>query len=150
MHVILLGTVSEILDPIHDRIVAPHDVHPVIDDVAGMRDPLAAAHELVARRFAKCVAHAAMIAAKADAALDGLCQIDLFGLAKLGHGIDRHDQAEFCDRRIGEYRGGVFHAHGKAFFLEHPLDDVRPGLGFVPFPAAPYDQCLPHLLLLMP
>ena len=46
----------------------PGDVDAVVDDVAGMGDPLAAAHELVFDRLAEGVAHAAVIAGKADAA----------------------------------------------------------------------------------
>ena len=42
VHVVLLGAVGEIVDPGHDRIVRPGDVDPVVDDVAGMGDPLAA------------------------------------------------------------------------------------------------------------
>ena len=47
----------------------------VVDDVAGMGDPLAAAHELVLDRLAKGVAHAAVIAGKADAASTALVRL---------------------------------------------------------------------------
>ena len=44
------------------------DVDAVVDDVAGMGDPLAAAHELIVDALAERVAHAAVIAGEADAA----------------------------------------------------------------------------------
>ncbi len=41
----------------------------VVDDVAGMRDPLAAAQELIVDGIAERIAHAAVMAGEPDAAL---------------------------------------------------------------------------------
>lgn len=147
MHVVLLGAVREIIDAVHDRIVAPDDVDPVVDDVAWVGHPLTAAHELVFRGFTKGIAHAAVIAAKADTALDCLCQVELLVLRKLGHRVDRDDQAQTGDRRVGEYLGRGFDAHAKPFLFEHRFDDARTFFRLVSIPAAPYDQRLPHILL---
>src|SRR5271165_755757 len=69
MHVILLGPVRKSGDALHDRIVGPRDVDAIVDDVAGMGDPLTAAHEVVLDALAERVAHAAVIAGETDAAL---------------------------------------------------------------------------------
>ena len=61
--------------PGHDRVVRPGDVDAVVDDVAGMGDPLSPAHELVLDRLAKGVAHAAVIAGEADPALHRLGKV---------------------------------------------------------------------------
>ena len=100
MHVVLLGAVGEIADARHDRIVGPGDVDAVVDDVAGMGDPLAAAHELVVGRIAEGVAHAAVIAGEADAArARRVVRLVELLLLDLRHGVDRHDQAHVGDRR---------------------------------------------------
>ena len=83
--------------PCHDRVVGPRDVDPVVDDVAGMGDPLAAAHELVFGRVAERIAHAAVIAGEADAAAHGAGEIGDLLLLDLRHGVDRHDQAQVRD-----------------------------------------------------
>src|SRR5688572_19467975 len=64
MHVVLLRPVGEALDAAADRILRLHNVDAVVDDVARMCDPLAAAHELVFDRFAERVAHAAVISSQ--------------------------------------------------------------------------------------
>ena len=144
MHVVLLGAIGEIVDPLHDRVVAPGDVDAVVDDVAGVGDPLAAAHELVVDRVAEGVAHAAVIAAEPDAASHRLGRGCELLLLDLRHGVDRHDQAQVGDRRVGEGFGRVLDVDLEAFLLEHAADDVGALLGLVPAPAAPDDQCLAH------
>ena len=54
------------------------DVDLVVDDVAGMRDPLAAAQELVVDRVAERVAHAAVMAGEPDAAAHRGAEIERF------------------------------------------------------------------------
>ena len=143
VHVVLLGAVVEVLDAGHHRVVRPGHLDPVVDDVAGVRDPLAAAHELVARRGAKGIRHAAVVAAEPDAALDRAAQIVELGPLDRRHGADRHDQGELVQRRIGE-RGGcrVSTAHGEARLAQQAGDDLRACLGLVPLPAAPHHQRL--------
>ena len=119
MHVVLLGAVGEARDPLHDRVVRPRHVDAVVDDVAGMRDPLAADHELVFDAFAECVPHAAVMAGKADAACNGRNQICCLLLGDLPHGVDRHHQAEFGERGIGEGFGGVGNATEKPSSSSH-------------------------------
>ena len=67
VHVVLLGAVVEVVQPLHHRVVAARDVDAVIDDVARVRDPLAAGHELVVDRIAERIAHAAVKAGHAHA-----------------------------------------------------------------------------------
>src|SRR6478736_192350 len=69
MHVILLGPVLEAFEARHDRIIRPGQIDLVVDDVAGMRHPLAATEKLIVDRIAEGIAHAAMMARKADPAL---------------------------------------------------------------------------------
>ena len=96
----------------------------IVDDVAGMSHPLAADDELVVDGVAEGIAHAAVIAGEADAALDRRGEVlDLF-LLDLRHREDRHDQAEIMDRGIGEEpRCRVLDIDLEAVFLEHGLDD---------------------------
>src|SRR5215218_11019957 len=75
VHVVLLGMVIEVPDPLHDWIVRSGDVHAVVDDVTGMSDPLAAAHELVLDGLAESVAHTTVVAGKTDTATDGRREI---------------------------------------------------------------------------
>ena len=58
----------------------------VVDDVAGMRDPLAADHELVLDRLAEAVAHAAVEAGEPDAARDGGGEVGELVLLDRRHG----------------------------------------------------------------
>ena len=94
MHVVLFGAIVEVVDPGHHRVIGPGDVDPIVDDVAGMRHPLAADHELVFGLVAERVGDAAVIAAEADAALDRGGEVRQLLLVDLRHGQDRHDQAE--------------------------------------------------------
>src|SRR5262249_32082985 len=97
MHVILLRAVVEIADALHDGIVAPRDVDAIIDDVPRMRDPLAAAHELIGDALAEGIAHAAVEAAEPHAALDGPGQVVDLLLLDLRHRVDRDDEAHIGD-----------------------------------------------------
>ena len=116
----------------------------VVDDVAGMGDPLPAGDELVFGRFPERVAHAAVIAAEADAAFDrGSKRLRLF-LGDLRHGVDRHDEAEVGDGGIGKGGGGGLDADAEAFRLQHVLHDAGALLGLVAGPATPDDQGFPH------
>ncbi len=63
MHVILLGAVAKRGNALHDRIVRLRNVDAVVDDVAGVGNPLAAAHELVVDRLPEGVAHSPVVAA---------------------------------------------------------------------------------------
>ena len=66
MHVILLGAMLETAwEARHDRILGFGHVDLVVDDVAGMGDPLAAAEELIIHRLPEGVAHTAMMAGDA-------------------------------------------------------------------------------------
>src|SRR5229473_3051703 len=51
MHVILLGSVLEAFQALHDRIIRLHQIDLAVDDVARMRHPLAAAEKLRASGF---------------------------------------------------------------------------------------------------
>ena len=147
MHVILLGAIGEARNPLHDRIVGLGDVDVIVDDVAGMGDPLAAAHELIVDAVAERVAHAAVIAGEADAASHcGGQVLDLF-LFDLRHRDDRHDEAHVGDRRIGEGLGGVFDIDLEVVLLEHLGDDMRALLRLMAAPASPDDERFAHLFL---
>src|SRR5687768_12129510 len=56
VHVVLLRPVGEALEAAADRILWFHNVDAVVDHVAGMRNPLAATHELVFDGFAERIA----------------------------------------------------------------------------------------------
>ena len=145
MHVVLLGAIVEVPDPLHDRIVRPGDVDAVVDDVAGMGDPLPAAHELIFDRFAEGVAHAAVIARKADAAAHRRGKLVELLFLDLGHRVDGNDQAHVGQAGIREGFCRVLDEDLEVFFLEHAGDDGSALLGLVPAPATPDDQCLAHL-----
>ena len=116
----------------------------VVDDAAGMGDPLAAAHELIVDAVAEGVAHAAVIAAEPDAAAHrGSEVLDLL-LLDLRHRDDRHDQAHVGDRGVGERFGCIFDIDLEPVLLEHAGDDMRAFFRFVSAPAAPYDERLAH------
>ena len=102
--------------PCHDRVVGPRDVDAVVDDVAGVGDPLAAAHELVFDRLAERVAHAAVIAGEADAAAHGPGEVRHLVLLDLRHRVDRHDQAQVVDARGRRRPRRGLQAHLEALF----------------------------------
>ena len=147
MHVILLGTIGEARDSLHDRVVGLRDVDPVVDYAAGVGDPLTAAHELVVDAVAKRVAHAAVIAGETDAALHRRGQVLHLFLFDLRHRDDRHDQAHVGDRGIGEGLGRVFDVDLEVMSLQHLGDDVRALLRLVAAPASPDDESFPHRFL---
>src|SRR4029077_15740167 len=66
MQNVLVGSMLEALGARHDGIVRLRQIAPVVDDVAGMGDPLAAAEKLVIYRIAERIAHAAVMARKGD------------------------------------------------------------------------------------
>ncbi|ENN84128.1 hypothetical protein RHSP_78414 [Rhizobium freirei PRF 81] len=144
MHVILLRRVGEIGDPLHDRVVRARDIDRVVDDVAGMGDPLAADDELILDAFTERVASTAMIAGDADAAFDRGSEVLHLFLLDLRHGDDRHDQAEIVDRGIGEGLGAVFEVDLEAVLFQHVADDMGAFLRFVAAPATPDDKCFTH------
>ena len=131
----------------HDRVVGLRDVDPIVDDVAGVGDPLAAAHELIVDAVAERVAHAAVIASEANAASHRCGQVLDLLLFDLGHRDDRHDEAHVRDRRIGEGLGGVFDIDLEVVRLEHLGDDVRAELRLMAAPASPDNERFAHPFL---
>ena len=71
MQIVLLGVHGEVVETGGDRVVVVDDLDGVVDDVAGVRHPLPADHELVLGVVAEAVGHAAVPAGDADAARDG-------------------------------------------------------------------------------
>ena len=71
VHVILFRPVIEIVQSGGDWIGMIHDIHAVINDVARMRNKLAAGHELVIRTVTEAVAHAAVKSGQTGAGFDG-------------------------------------------------------------------------------
>ena len=67
MHVILFGVHPKIRQPLRDGVIVAGDIHCVINDVAGVRHPLTAHHELIVHIVAERVAHRAVPAAHAHA-----------------------------------------------------------------------------------
>ena len=118
--------------PCHDRIVGLGDVDAVVDDVAGVGDPLAAAHELVLDALAEGVAHAAVIAGEADAAAHGRREVLDLLLLDLRHGDDRHDRLMSAMRRIGEGLGRVLDVDLEAFSSSMPATICAPFSGSWP------------------
>jgi hypothetical protein len=149
VQVVLLGAHHEVLQPRHDRIVRSLDGDEVIDDVPGMRHELTAHHELVGRAAAEGVAHAAMPAGEADAALDRPDQAPLLFLRELPHRPHRHDQIEFGQRvLVGENRERVRPQDLVAGGLEVACGDLGERRGLVSLPAAMENQCSFHGCLL--
>ena len=94
MHVILLGTVWETLDLCRDGITCIEDIDIIVDDIAGVRHPLPAHHELIVHAVAEGIGHATMMPAEPRTRLDGPAQISRFVLFDFGHGENRHDEIE--------------------------------------------------------
>ena len=148
MHVILLGAIGKASgQPAHHRIGWSGYVDAIIDDVAGMRDPLAAHHELIFGGVAKRVAHAAVIAGKANAAAHRLLKIGQLAVFNLRHRVDRHDQTEFTKLWVREGRRRGLGPDVKPFLAQHFADNRGALLGLVAAPAAPYDQRVAHFPL---
>src|SRR3954466_2295619 len=113
-----------------------------------MGHPLPTAHELIFGRFAEGVAHSTMVAGEADAGTHGFREtVELF-LGDLGHRIDRHHEAHFVQRRIGEGRCRVFGSNGEAVLLQDCLDDPSSLRRLMASPAPRYYQRLTHPALL--
>src|SRR5829696_4081178 len=92
VHVILLGVHREIFETRGYGIVVIRDLDRVVDDVAGMGDPLSPDHELVVDAVAKGVGHATVPAREPDTALDGSCQALYLLLCDSTHRPDRDYQ----------------------------------------------------------
>src|SRR4029450_10492223 len=144
VHVILLGAMLEAWDARHDRVVWPGHVDLVVDDAAGMGHPLSPPQELVLDRIAERIAHAAVVAAHADALLHGGAEIERLRLLDLGHGADRHDQRQVMDGRIGERRCLGLDPDAQAFGLQPAADYRGTEVRIMTRPAAPYDHRLAH------
>ena len=144
MHVILLGPVLEALQARHDRIIRLGHVDLVVDDVAGMRHPLAAAEKLIVHRIAERIAHAAVMAGEPDAAPHRRTEIERFRLLDLRHGVDRHDQRQVMDRRIGKRRRRGLDPDLEAFLLQPAPHHRGAEIGIMSRPTAPYNHRLAH------
>jgi len=71
-------------------------------------------------------------------------QVGALGFLDLGHGVDRHDQVQLLQRRVGEGGSLGLDAHLETMALQQALHDVCALLGLVAMPAAPDDQSLLH------
>src|ERR671911_2134478 len=89
VHVVLLGVHVEVFEAGGYGVFVVYDVDFVVDDVAGVGDPLASHHELVVDTLAERVGHAAVPAGEADAALYGPAQSFLLLVRDLPHRPDR-------------------------------------------------------------
>jgi hypothetical protein len=109
-----------------------------------MGNPLSAAQELVVDRIPERIAHAAMMAAHADALLHGRAEIEGLLLLDLRHRADRHDQRQVMDGGIGERRCLALDPHVEAFGLEPAADYRGAEVRVMTRPAAPHDHRLAH------
>ena len=132
----------EVADAGCDGVLLVVDVDAIIDDIAGMRHPLAANHELVFRILTEGIGHAAMPAADIHAALaDGVQQAGFLFARDAAHGVDGHhhiDRAhefgieEAVQRlRQGDIQPGRFQQTG---------EQMRSLLGIVAVPTTVDDQ----------
>ena len=145
VHVILLGAVLEAWDARHDRIVRPGHVDLVVDDVAGMGDPLAAAQELVVDRIAERIAHAAVMAARCRRRRCTAAQrlsasaFSIFDMVQIGTISDRSWMAGSANAAVV-----VSTRTSKPSAFSQPRIYRGTEVRVVTRPAAPYDHCLAH------
>ena len=72
------------------------NIHAVVDDIAGMRHPLPADHELVFGIVAEGIGHATVPTAQPDPALDRIQQPFFLIIRNRPHCPDRHNQVKFA------------------------------------------------------
>ena len=141
MHVILFRVHAEIREARGDRVRVVDDVHPVVDDVAGVRHPLPADHELVVGVVAERVGHAAVPAGKTGAVLDCGEQTLLLLGADRAHGPDLDDEVERAHQRgVAVDVERVGDAHVVAFAAQERREQLHALSRLVPSPAAPDHQ----------
>jgi hypothetical protein len=109
-----------------------------------VRHPLATDHKLVVDCVSEGIAHPAMVPGEADTALDRLDEIGQRLLLDLAHRVDRDDQAQLVDRRIGEHREIGLDPHRIAVLVQPAPIDCGAFLGVMPIPPTPDDQGTPH------
>ena len=140
VHVVLFRHVVKVLDPGRDRIISIDDVDPIRDDVPRMGNPLAARHELVVRICSKTISHPSVIPSQANAGLHGDTQVLRFRIGNCSHRIDRHNQIEPSQIRVGECTRFVFLRDTEAVLDQELLNDLSAPFGLMAFPSTPDDQ----------
>src|SRR4051812_14838223 len=105
-----------------------------------MRDPLTAGHELPIGVLAERVAHAAVAACQADAALHRRRHVVDPLLLDSSHRPYGHDQVKRLQLlAVGECFQRIGYFNLEAFLDELSAEDLRYLLGLVAIPSAPYD-----------
>src|SRR5215216_2563642 len=137
VHVVLLGVHLEVFEARRYGIFVIYDVDFVVDDFAGMGDPLASHHELVVDAVAERVGHAAVPACEPDPALHSTAQTLLLLVRDLPHRPDR--DYEVKGSHLLSIEVGV-EGCGDLYLVPILLEDGRKYggalLGFVALPAA--------------
>ena len=114
-----------------------HDIHAVIDDIAGMRDELASGHKLVVRTGTEAITHAAVKAGQAGSSFDRGGQSLALSVRYRAHRDNRYNQVEPCGVRLHEYLEVGFLSHPKPIFGQQSLNGFRAPLGLMTLPTAP-------------
>lgn len=140
--VVLLRVHPEIADPRSDRIVMIGNVHGVIDDVAGMGNPLTAYRELVFGMRSKGIGHPAVPAAETGPAFPyGPQQSGRLVVLDRALRDDGHDQIGGGETiGIQEDIEIGLECHVEAMSAQD-IAEQRGGLPWLmPFPTAPHDE----------
>ena len=142
MQVVLLGVHAEITQTGRDRVLTIGDLDRVVDDVAGVGDPLPADHELVLGAAAEGVGHPPVPAGNSGPAGNGVEQTAELLLADLALRPDRHDEIGLPQQvRIEIDVECLANGHLEAIVPQDTGEERRALVRLMPLPAARDQQC---------
>ena len=142
MHVVLLRGIGERRDAFHDGVIRPRYIHAIVDDIAGVGDPLAARHELIFSLIAERIAHQPVHSGQTYTAPHRSAEIFYFWRFNRAHGDHGHDERKIAYRQIGKCLRTRRNMHGKTVAFQKFFRDSGRAFWRVALPATPTNKGL--------